>query len=245
MSNFIKKETELPRYYQFPIFLLQYPISMTAKLVYMLLFDRVRLSRKNGWVKNGFVYVNYTIKAMAKSMGKSESTVKSAYNELSKNGLLIRKDGGFSKPNELYVLIPEMGQLTDLVEKSSTEGTENSPNGGRNPDLTVDGKLAASQKKRKNDNNNQRERVIQHSAFGRYNNIFLTEAEYRQLKTDYPHRIDGLIEEMSSYLEASGKMYKNHEAALRSWAGKEKVKDTSAGAIQSFKDYTFKEGESL
>ena len=77
--------------------------------------------------------------------------------------------------------------------------------------------------------------------YGRYQNIFLSEEEYAELKEDYPDRLERFIEEMSRYLAASGKSYQNYAAALRIWAGNDK-KGTPKKGIP---DYSCKEGESL
>lgn len=247
MSEFIKQGTEFPTFYQFPDFLLRLPISQTAKLTYMLLYDRARLSQKNNWTKYGSVYVNYTIKAMAQMLGKSESTVKSAYNELSEIGLLIRKDGGFSKPNELYVLIPSTGQFSELLEKVSADREGNNTTSGQDSVLT-EGRFQATNKVIETNNRNQSKRVNPRIAYGRYKNILLTEEEYGELKSEYPYRLDALIEEMSCHLSATGKQYQNYEAALRSWAerdAKEQSKQKSASLYAGFPDYSFEEGESL
>ena len=77
--------------------------------------------------------------------------------------------------------------------------------------------------------------------YGRYQNIFLSEAEYAELKEDYPDRLERFIEEMSRYLAANGKSYQNYAAALHRWAANDKK-----GAVkQGIPDYTCMEGESL
>ena len=38
------------QYFQFPKFLLKLRISQTAKFLYMILYDRARISRKNSWI---------------------------------------------------------------------------------------------------------------------------------------------------------------------------------------------------
>ena len=80
-----------------------------------------------------------------------------------------------------------------------------------------------------------------HKPFGRYENVFLTEAEYDQLQSEYPDRLERFIEEMSRYLAANGKSYQNYAAALRIWAGNDKKEAPKKG----IPDYSCKEGESL
>ena len=46
MSDYIRPGTQFPKYFQFPAFLLRAPISHTAKLAYMVLYDRAMCSRE-------------------------------------------------------------------------------------------------------------------------------------------------------------------------------------------------------
>lgn len=238
MSQYITPGTAFPNYYQFPEFLLRAPISQTAKLAYMILYDRARLSKKNDWVAGGKVYSVYPIREMAETLGRSESTVKSAFNELRSHGLLISKDGGFSKANYLYVLVPDIGQISNWMEKKSVVRTENDTHSGQLSAPTAVG-IPAPIKVKETNNMNQHNGVIQRVPFGRYENIYLSQAEYDRLKRDFPYRADSLIEEMSAYCEANGKKYQNYDAALRSWAAKEKQKPNSG-----FEDYSFEKGQS-
>ena len=77
--------------------------------------------------------------------------------------------------------------------------------------------------------------------YGKYQNVFLTESEYAELKQEYPDSLERLIEEMSRYIASSGNDYINHAAALYSWADREKKENPKKG----IPDYSFKEGESL
>ena len=63
MTQFLKCDSYLPPYMAYPKFLMKVDISETAKLVYMLLLDRSRLSMKNkDWQDDqGHVFVLYTI----------------------------------------------------------------------------------------------------------------------------------------------------------------------------------------
>lgn len=105
--KYITKEEISVAYFQFPKFLLKYPISQNGKVVYMLLYDRARLSQMNNWLdENGRIYVIYPITELIKHIGKYRSSIKSALKELEEAGLLVRRSGGFSKPNHLYIKIP-------------------------------------------------------------------------------------------------------------------------------------------
>ena len=68
MSDYIKPGTQFPKYYQFPEFLLRAPISQTAKLAYMVLYERARLSLKNDWVADGKIYTVFPIAELRKHL---------------------------------------------------------------------------------------------------------------------------------------------------------------------------------
>ncbi len=75
-------------------------------------------------------------------------------------------------------------------------------------------------------------------ARGRYENVFLTEAEVAELQADFPTVWQEYIERLSEYMASTGKTYKSHAATIRRWAKEDRRK----GGIS---DYSCKEGESL
>ena len=71
------------QYYQFPKFLLELPLSQNARIIYMLLYDRARISRKNNWAdEDGRVYAVFPIDELSQKTGKCKSSVKKALKEL-------------------------------------------------------------------------------------------------------------------------------------------------------------------
>ena len=103
----------------------------------MILYDRARISRKNSWIdKYGNVYLIFPIEELSVQIDKCKSSVKTALKELDDVGLLVRRSGGFSKPNHLYVKIPsdEIGLQTvdnKAVEKMAVIESEKHPSSGR------------------------------------------------------------------------------------------------------------------
>ena len=79
-----------------------------------------------------------------------------------------------------------------------------------------------------------------HLTFREYQNVFLTEKEYKRLKADFAG-LDSLIEQLSAYVQSTGKKYADHAATLRIWAKRQKAEKKAPG----IPDYTFAEGESL
>ncbi len=108
MTDYMSITTELPPYFFFPWFLMNMDLSLTAKLTYALLLDRARLSQLNGWTdKAGRIYIIFPIEKIAQMLKKSCTTAKSALTELETAGLIERKRQQFSKPNHIYVKLPD------------------------------------------------------------------------------------------------------------------------------------------
>lgn len=104
--EYLRWDSALPAFLVYPKFLLELPLSDTAKLVYILLLDRARLSMQNRqWQDSqGRVYVHYTIATLAQTIRRSPMTVKTALKDLERAGLLCRRSQGVGKPSRIYVL---------------------------------------------------------------------------------------------------------------------------------------------
>ena len=76
-------------------------------------------------------------------------------------------------------------------------------------------------------------------AFGPFENVMLTERELESLHSLLPNA-EELICRMSRYLESSGRQYRNHYAALLTWAEEDKAKkmpaQTEAEETQALED---------
>ena len=134
MTHLLRKNSPIPAYMAYPRFLLTMDISETAKLVYVLLLDRARLSTKNeGWEdKQGHVFIYYTIADLASASGKSEMTVKNALAALEQKNLVSRKRQGAGQPSKIYVRVQ----------------TENCPTGWTTFKNQTDKKLSTSNKQK-------------------------------------------------------------------------------------------------
>ena len=148
--EYMKELEQTLQYFQFPKFLLHLPISQNAKFLYMILYDRARISRKNSWIDNkGNVYLIFPIDELSVQIGKCKLSVKLALKELDEAGLLVRRSGGFSKPNHLYVRIPsdELSlQLVDnkMNEKMAMTESEKNPSSVRKTGCAGVGNVAPS-----------------------------------------------------------------------------------------------------
>ena len=125
--EYMKESEQMLQYFQFPKFLLKLRISQTAK----------------------FLYLIFPIEELSAQIGKCKSSVKTALKELDDVGLLVRRSGGFSKPNHLYVKIPsdEIGLQTvdnKSVEKMAVIESEKHPSSGRKNGCAGVGNVAPS-----------------------------------------------------------------------------------------------------
>ena len=202
------------------------------------------MSKKNGWIdESGRVFVTFPIAHIAAATHKGITAVKDALHELDSAGLIERKRN-FSAPNTIYVLLPdsrETGQTS--AGKPAIVEPEKRPCDGRKDGQRTAGKPAPSNKNTNNKSISNKKRVeLARQSYGSYDNVLLTDAEYQKLSTDIPY-LDNLIEQLSAYMESTGKKYKSHAATLRVWAARDRnqQKPRSSG----MPDYTFKEGESL
>ena len=94
-------------FYQFPQWLLDKEheeLSLRAKIVYMLIFDRRTLSVKNNWHdQNGEVYVYFTIEEFMEKLSCSRQSVINAKKELQDYGLIKEDQQGMNRPNRIYI----------------------------------------------------------------------------------------------------------------------------------------------
>lgn len=235
--NYLTTTTPLPQYLPYARFLLDTDLSHTAKLLYTLLLDRATLSQKNNWIDTqGHIYVIYPLSHLAKDLGCCISSVTRTFSELENAQLVERIRSGFSKPSRILLKVPHTTQncavtvcknaKDDCAETSSMIAQKCTPN-------------------QRYKNNLKDSHLIKTTAapltFGEYHNVFLTEKEYKQLKADF-FGLDSLIEQLSAYIQSTGKRYADHAATLRIWAKRQKSEQKQAPGIP---DYTFKEGESL
>ena len=232
ISNYLTAATPLPQYLPYARFLLDTNLSHTAKLLYTLLLDRATLSQKNNWIDaQDRIFVVYPLSSLAKDLGYSISSITRAFAELENAQLVERVRNGFSKPSRILLKVPHTTQNCavtvcknaedDCAEMSSTIAQKCTPN--------------------QHNKNNLIRTTDAHLTFGEYRNVFLTEKEYKQLKTDFSG-LDSLIEQLSAYIQSTGKKYADHAATLRIWVKRQKSEQKQAPGIP---DYTFKEGESL
>ena len=236
ISNYLTADTPLPQYLPYPRFLLDTDLSHTAKLLYTLLLDRATLSQKNNWVdERGFIYVIFPLSSLSKALRCSTMSIKRALSSLEDADLIERKRSRITVPNSIFVKVP-------TTQKCSSAWNDFVPSDGSEMISSMEQKCSTNQRNKNNLKDSHLTRTTDaHLTFGEYHNVFLTEKEYKQLNVDFSE-LDSLIEQLSAYIQSTGRKYADHAATLRIWAKRQKAKQKSTPGIP---DYTFKEGESL
>lgn len=94
-------------------------LSSDAKLAYALLYDRLSLSKLNGWInENDEVYLIYTREEIAEDLGITYKKAISSFKELLATELIAEKRCGRGIPNKIYIVKPE---ITETEAKQYTK----------------------------------------------------------------------------------------------------------------------------
>src|SRR5690625_6845695 len=86
-------------------------ISIHARVAWALLCDRSSLSRKNKWFDKdtGRIYFVYKNKELMEILNiRSETTLTKIKKELRESNLIEEKRMGFNRPNNMYLLYPNI-----------------------------------------------------------------------------------------------------------------------------------------
>ena len=236
ISDYLTVTTPLPQYLPYARFLLDADLSHTAKLLYTLLLDRATLSQKNNWMdERGFVYVIFPLSSLSDALRCSTMSIKRALRSLEDADLIERRRGHIAVPNNIFVKVP-------TEQKCSAAWNDSAPCDGTEMISSTEQKCSTNQRNKNLLKNSHLTRTTDaHLTFGEYQNVFLTAKEYRRLKADFSG-LDDLIEQLSAYIQSTGKKYVDHAATLRIWAKRQRSEQKQAPGIP---DYTFREGESL
>ena len=82
-------------------------LSSDAKLAYALLYDRLSLSKLNGWInENDEVFLIYTREAIADDLGITYKKAISAFRELAEANLIADESCGRVMANRIYIVKP-------------------------------------------------------------------------------------------------------------------------------------------
>ena len=218
MTEFLTSHTSFSSYMVFPRFLLDMEINETAKLLYIILLDRARLSQKNeGWTDtDGHVFIYFTIETLAETLHKSQMTVKNALSSLEKQELILRKRQGPGQPNRIYVKVPK--ETINYTDKFlSLKQTENYPINRHNSFPDTDRKLSRNKKEINKKDLTIKESKDKRSLHGKFQNVLLSDKELEDIQQTIPDWQD-YIERLSGYMASTGKQYQSHAATIINWA---------------------------
>ena len=208
MTQFLTTDTTLPAYMAYPKFLFDMTdLSETAKLIYIVLLDRARVSQAKGsWAdESGNVFIFYPIQDLAKAIHKSEMSVKTALAALEDHALILRTRQGVGKANRIYVKFPVDRNL-------SVRQTENCLPDGKKTVCHAERKLSGRYIEGDNKKIDNRMR----KAYGKFQDVFLSDDDISILQRMVPPYRE-YIERLSAYMQSRGKSYADHAATIRSW----------------------------
>ena len=170
--------------------------------------------------------------------GNRAGTGNGTVSDAAVNDVYATKTGiNAAKSPEIATTIPQTKEETDTKGKQETEkerdrGTETKAERDRDREKEIE---------------KEREGETGHpapAAYGRYNNVILTDTELSGLKTELPDKWEYYIDRLSCHIASTGKQYHSHAATIYKWAQEDAAKGKAAPK-QGIPDYSCKEGESL
>ena len=190
--------------------------------------------------------IPYTAQMIATITRQQIGTVERALQIFLKLGLVEVLDSGTFYMSNIELLI---GQSSTEAERKRAARLQNKvlsalrTNGGhlsdiRPPEIEIELEKEIEIEK-------EREGETGHpAAYGRYNNVILTDTELSGLKTELPDKWEYYIDRLSCHIASTGKQYHSHAATIYKWAQEDAAKGKAAPK-QGIPDYSCKEGESL
>ena len=192
--------------------------------------------------------IPYTAQMIATITRQQIGTVERALQIFLKLGLVEVLDSGTFYMSNIELLI---GQSSTEAERKRAARLQNKAlsaprtNGGhlsdiRPPEIEIELEKEIKIEK-------EREGETGHptpAAYGRYNNVILTDTELSGLKTELPDKWEYYIDRLSCHIASTGKQYHSHAATIYKWAQEDAAKGKAAPK-QGIPDYSCKEGESL
>ena len=192
--------------------------------------------------------IPYTAQMIATITRQQIGTVERALQIFLKLGLVEVLDSGTFYMSNIELLI---GQSSTEAERKRAARLQNKAlsaprtNGGhlsdiRPPEIEIELEKEIEIEK-------EREGETGHpapAAYGRYNNVILTDTELSGLKTELPDKWEYYIDRLSCHIASTGKQYCSHAATIYKWAQEDAAKGKAAPK-QGIPDYSCKEGESL
>ena len=181
--------------------------------------------------------IPYTAQMIATITRQQIGTVERALQIFLKLGLVEVLDSGTFYMSNIELLI---GQSSTEAERKRAARLQNKAlsaprtNGGHLSDIRLPEKEIEIKR--------EIEKGRSARAYGRYQNVFLTDEEMADLQASFPTVWGQYIEKLSEYMASTGKRYQSHAATIRRWAGEDAKK---AAPPTHNRDYSVKEDETV
>ena len=229
--------------------------SMPDGILYSNILLKLYLkSLKNGGKLQLDENIPYTAQMIATLTRQQVGTVERALGIFQQLGLVEQLHGGLLYMTDIELMI---GQSSTEAERKRAARLANKAlppprtNGGhlsdiRPPEIEIEIELE-KEIEIEIEIEKEREGETGHptpAAYGRYNNVILTDTELSGLKTELPDKWEYYIDRLSCHIASTGKQYHSHAATIYKWAQEDAAKGKAAPK-QGIPDYSCKEGESL
>ena len=210
--------------------------SMPDGILYSNILLKLYLkSLKNGGKLQLDENIPYTAQMIATLTRQQVGTVERALGIFQQLGLVEQLHGGLLYMTDIELMI---GQSSTEAERKRAARLANKAlppprtNGGhlsdiRPPEIEI---------------NREIEKGHPAHAYGRYQNVFLTDGELADLQASFPTVWGQYIEKLSEYMASTGKRYQSHAATIRRWAGEDAKKTITPSRNR---DYSVKEDETV
>ena len=190
--------------------------------------------------------IPYTAQMIATITRQQIGTVERALQIFLKLGLVEVLDSGTFYMSNIELLI---GQSSTEAERKRAARLQNKAlsaprtNGGhlsdiRPPEIELEKEIEIKREIEKGRSESGRTA----RAYGRYQNVFLTDEELADLQASFPTVWSQYIEKLSEYMASTGKRYQSHAATIRRWASEDAKK---AAPPTRNRDYSVKEDETV
>ena len=218
--------------------------SMPDGILYSNILLKLYLkSLKNGGKLQLDENIPYTAQMIATLTRQQVGTVERALGIFQQLGLVEQLHGGLLYMTDIELMI---GQSSTEAERKRAARLANKAlppprtNGGhlsdiRPPEIEIELEKEIEIKR-------EIEKGHPAHAYGRYQNVFLTDGELADLQASFPTVWGQYIEKLSEYMASTGKRYQSHAATIRRWAGEDAKK---AAPPSRNRDYSVKEDETV
>ena len=202
-------------------------------------------SLKNGGKLQLDEHIPYTAQMIATLTRHQIGTVERALEIFRQLGLVEQLDSGTFYMTDIELMI---GQSSTEAERKRAARLENKAllpprtKGGHLSDIRPPEKEIEIELEKEIEIKREIEKGRSARAYGRYQNVFLTDEELADLQASFPTVWGQYIEKLSEYMASTGKRYQSHAATIRRWAGEDAKK---AAPPTRNRDYSVKEDETV